>query len=263
MTTTRRGVLLGSLGALLSACGGGGDAGGGSGSGVLRGTTQTLGITAQSNLTSYPIYVYLPPGSAADRATLPVIYLLDGDLRFPLLASLIDAQQTRAILIGIGNDANRAVDYVPANTCTGGGGGQAAYFEFIRSQLVPYVEANIGGDPARRVLWGHSHGGSFVYYALFAEAAGAHTFRTYLPADASIPCMVGTVYGWESAYAAANASLPVRLYVSYAANDNAAFAAQIRSRNYGGLVMAAAAYGGGHIGMIPASFLDSVAFALA
>ena len=263
MTTTRRDVLLGSLGALLSACGGGGGDGGGSNNGVLRGTTQTIGMTAQSNLTGYPIYIYLPPNSAADRATLPVIYLLDGDARFPLLASLIDSQQTRMILVGIGNDANRALDYVPANSCTSGGGGQAAYFEFIRSQLVPYIEANIGGDPARRVLWGHSHGGSFVFYALFAEAAGAHTFRTYLPADASIPCMVGAVYGWESAYAAANTSLPVRLYISYAANDNAAFAAQIQSRGYTGLAMAANVYGGGHLGMIPASFIDSVAFALA
>ena len=103
-----------------------------------------------------------------------------------------------------------------------------------------------------------------MLYALFAEAPDDHHFRAYLASDASIGCMSGTVYGWESAYAAAYATLPVRLHVSYAANvANEAFVAQVQARHYGGLALASQLYGGGHLGMIPQAFADALAFALA
>ena len=114
-----------------------------------------------------------------------------------------------------------------------------------------------------KIAKGHSHGGTFVYYAMFAEPAAAHTFHAYMPSDASIPCAPDTVNAWESDYAAANGSFPGRVFVSYAANDNAAYAARIQSRRYGGLALGSQAYGGGHLGMIPASFADSLAFSLA
>lgn len=278
MTMTRRAALLrtvgtcaslSSLAPVLASCGGGGsDTGNGSIPGWLgQGTIDTKTLTARSNGTTYPIYIYTPPGSAKDspkdRADMPVIYALDGDIRFPTLAGIVDSLKTRAMVVGIGNDAMRGRDYVPLNACTPNGGGQAAYFDFIRLEVVPYIEANVGGDPAKRVLWGHSHGGTFVCFAMFAESASAHTFSAYLPSDSSLPCMPDTANAWESNYAAANTTFPARVYVSYAANDNSQYVARIQSRHYGGLTLGSGLYPGGHIGMIPASFTDSLAFALA
>jgi hypothetical protein len=261
MPITRRTAVVGSFATLLSGCGGGG--GGDSGDG-LQGSIETRSMTARSNGATYPLYIYLPPDSDRDRASLPVIYALDGDTRFTALAGIVDGLNARVIVVGIGNDARRSTDYVPPNFCTTNGGGQAAYFDFIRLELTPYIEANIGGDPKRRVLWGHSHGGSFVFYALFAQNAGSHHFSTYLPADASIACMSTTAYGWEDSYAASNAALPVRLDVSYADNPlNAPFVTQIQSRGYGALTLASSYYPGGHIGMIPAAFSNAVSFVLA
>ena len=273
MTTTRRTAILramsvcaslGPLGPVLSACGGGSGTDNGSIPGWAgQGTTTTQWMVARSNGTTYPVYIYTPPDSAKDRATMPVVYSLDGDIRFLSLATLVDTQQARVILVGIGNDAMRGRDYVPVNSCTPGGGGQAAYFDFIRLDVIPFVESTVGGDPAQRVLWGHSHGGTFVYYAMFAQAASLHTFHAYLPADASIPCLPDTADAWESNYAAANTTFPARVYVSYAANDNSSYVASIQSRHYGGLVLGSGFYNGGHVGMIPASFVDSLTFALA
>ena len=255
---TRRAALAALL-ALGAACGGGG-----SSSAPLAGSVQERSLAAHSNGTVYPLHIYLPPASAGNPATLPVVYLLDGDARFATTVSVVEASHAGVIVVGIGNDQQRATDYVPANMCTPGGGGQAAYFDFIRLELVPWIEANVGGDPARRVLLGHSHGGSFVLYALFAQGAASHTFHAYLASDASIGCMPTTVYGWESAYAAANADLPVRLHISYGANlDNAPFSQALGARHYPGLVMATQFYSGGHIGMIPAAFADGIAFAIA
>lgn len=260
MPATRRSSIFALLGLLLAGCGGGGSGGS---TAAREGTLQTKTITARSNGTLYPLNVYLPPGNA-NRAALPVVYLLDGESRFSALVDIIEATHAQVIVIGIGNEAQRGRDYVPANLCTPGGGGQAAFFDFIRLELIPFVEANVGGDPLRRTLLGHSHGGSFVLYAMLSEAPGSHRFSAYLASDASIDCMRATVYGWESAYAAAYTALPVRLHVSYSANlESGPFAQQLQSRHHTGLTLAAQLYAGGHIGMIPAAFADALAFALA
>ncbi|HEY4956611.1 MAG TPA: alpha/beta hydrolase-fold protein, partial [Caldimonas sp.] len=177
---------------------------------------------------------------------------------------IVEATHAKVIIVAIGNEALRIRNYVPPNTCTPDGGGEGAYLDFLRFELIPFIEANVGGDPARRILLGHSHGGSFVLYALFNEPPASRRFSVYLASDASIDCMSPTVYGWESAYAGANSSLPVRLPVSYAANvANAAFAQQVDARHYAGLTLAAQFYVGGHLGMIPAAFADALAFAIA
>jgi hypothetical protein len=246
--------------AFVAGCGGGGS---GPPPPTRVGTLQTTRIDSRINATPYPLNVYLPPDSDKDRATLPVVYLLDGESRFQALVDIVDGRE-RVIIIGIGNEALRARDYVPPNSCTTGGGGQGEFFDFIRAELIPFVEATFGGDPLKRILLGHSHGGSFVLYALFNEANSGRHFKTYLASDASISCMTGTVYGWESAYAAANTALPVRLHISYSANvANDPFAQQVQARNYTGLALAAQFYAGGHIGMIPMAFTDAMAFALA
>jgi hypothetical protein len=261
LAATRRSSILALLG-LLAGCGGGG-AGGGNGT-LIAGTLQTESITARGSGARYPLYIYLPPDSDTIRATLPVVYLLDGESRTQTLVDIVRAMQARVIVVGIGNEALRAYDYVPPNLCTPGGGGEARFLDFIRLDLIPFIETNFGGDPRRRILLGHSHGGSFVLYALFAEAAASHHFSAYLASDASIGCMVANVDGWEAAYAAANTALPVRLHVAYAGNEaNAGFALKVQRRNYSGLTLAAQLYGGGHIGMIPMAFTDALAFALA
>jgi enterochelin esterase-like enzyme len=261
MTLDRRSSIVALLG-LLTGCGGGGSDGGSGPS--TAGTVQSSSIAARSNATSYPLSIYLPPASAGARASLPVVYLLDGEARFQTLVNVVEMARAPVIVVGIGNDALRNRDFVPVNVCTPDGGGEVAYFDFIRLQLVPFIESTFGGDPQRRILLGHSHGGSFVLFALFAEPAGAHSFHAYLAEDASIGCMTQAVATWESGYAAANASLPVRLQVGYAANlQNGPFVDQLQSRHYTGLVLTSQAYAGGHIGMIPAAFADGIAFATA
>ena len=262
MTVTRRSSIVALLGLVGAGCGGGGGSGGGAT--AMAGTVQARAISSRSNSTSYPLNIYLPPGGAAARATAPTVYLLDGESRFQAVVDIVEATQAQVIVVGIGNEALRARDYVPANSCTGGGGGQALYLEFLRLDLIPFMETTYGGHPQRRILLGHSHGGSFVLYALLDEPPAARLFAAYLASDSSIDCMSPTVYGWESSYAAANAALPVRLHVSHSANNgNVAFSQQVQSRQYAGLAMAAKAYGGGHIGMIPLAFSEALAFALA
>lgn len=244
----------------VGACGGGSET-----SPPMQGSTESLTITSRTNGSTYPLRIYLPPAAAGPRARLPIVYALDGDWWFPQLVDIAEATKAQAIVVGIGNNANRAVDYVPANTCTAGGGGQAAYLAFIRHELIPFIEGTVGGDPARRALLGHSHGGSFVYFALFADTPGAHLFSTYLASDSSVGCMPATVDAWDSTYAASFGELPVRVHISHTPNNgyDIAFAQRIRDRGYARLVLREQAYNGTHTGIIPAAFADALGFALA
>ena len=244
----------------LAGCGGGGD-----GPPPMEGSIESRAIASGVNGSTYPLRIYLPPAGAGPRAGLPIVYALDGDWWFAELVSLMEAAHARVIVVGIGNNINRAQDYVPPNTCTAGGGGNATYLEFIRSELIPFVEAHVGGDPARRALLGHSHGGSFVYYALFAAAPGAHPFSAYLASDSSIGCMPATADAWDGAYAASFAELPVRLHMSHTSINHfdVAFAQRIRGRGYARLVATEQTYPGTHTGIIPAAFADAIAFAFA
>jgi hypothetical protein len=255
---TRRSSLLALAGFALAGCGGS------DGEYSLSGTMLSRSLVANSNGTAYPLNIYLPPNIAEIRNTVPVVYVLDGDSRFGVVVEIVERIKARVVVVAIGNEALRGRDYVPQNLCTPGGGGERDYLDFIRYQLAPWIETSFGGDPRRRILLGHSHGGSFVLYAVFNEAPGTHHFAAYLASDASIDCLRPTVYGWEEDYAIVYPMLPVRLHISFSANTaNQGFALQVQGRAYTGLAMATQFYLGGHLGMIPDAFADAIAFALA
>lgn len=254
--------------ALVAACGGGGDAGdAGPAAGPAGGTVESRIVASRAVGTSYYVDVYLPPASAGPRAAMPVVYVLDGESWGYAFAQIVGTSGTPAIVVSIQTGGQRNRDYAPSNACTPGGGGQGAYLSFLRDELVPFVESTYGGSPSRRILFGHSHGGSLVLYALFAEAAGAHTFAAYLPVDASVGCSETESRRWNDAYAERQSTLPVRLHLSYATAGNFAqnvdYAARIAQKGYGALAFRSQAYTGSHNGVVPQAFGDAYGFAVA
>jgi len=241
--------------------------GGGSGeSAPIEGSRDTRSITSTSTGTFYPLSLYLPPASAGPRDRLPVMYVLDGESWFETLVGIAESNRLRVIIVAINSAGQRSRDFVPANSCTTNGGGHASYFAFLRQELIPYVESAIGGDPTRRILFGHSHGGSFALFAMFSEPPGSHTFKTYAASDSSVSCMAATASAWEESYAAVNGRLPVRLHLSYATQGNYLanlnYAASISQRSYTGLEFVAKAYGGSHGGIVPQVLGEALEMAL-
>lgn len=252
----------------LGGCGGGGAAAGAPAvtPPVASGTRVTTSITSRKWATGYLLNVYLPPASAGPRSGLPTLFLLDGDSWFETAVAQ-QATQPPAIIVGVGNAGQRDRDFVPSNLCTPAGGGEADYLDFFRGELLPMIDGSFGGDPTRRILFGHSHGGSFVLYAMFAQAPGRHAFRAYLSCDASIPCLVAAADAWDQRYAASYRELPVRLHLSYATQGNRAgnqtYVQTIKQRSYVGLAMADVSFEGTHGGIVPQALSDGLRFALA
>lgn len=261
------------LAALLSACGGGGggDSAGtapAAGSPATGSASQTLSLTVQSKNTglAYPIQVYLPASYRTGSTPYPVIYATDGDdafsnpggTRFTWFKGALEKLGTQAILVGIGNSANRQTDYnFP---------GANAYRSFLTDELIPLIEAQYRADAKRRVLSGLSTGGSFVLTTFLAQAPDTLSFAYFLSSEAAIWQQLGTVSAMEeSLFArAAGKEIPVTLVLARSAvGGNSAVVAdihaQIASRNYRGLQLSSPSFPYGHAAMDLPAFEDAMA----
>ncbi|GGK14981.1 alpha/beta hydrolase [Luteimonas terricola] len=135
-------------------------------------------LVSRANGRTLHIYVRLPEDyDTSGERTYPVVYLLDGDSLFPLLAPThlflgYDEKLPEAIIVGIaygGFDPSinkRSVDFtgLAADTRPGEGGAEP-FHRFLSEQLLPEVEGRYRADAARRVLVGQSRAGYFVLWS--------------------------------------------------------------------------------------------------
>jgi hypothetical protein len=156
---------------------------------------------------TYNISVGIPPVYNEAGSPHPAIFLLDGNYYFNNLYDGYD-EDDDYLLIGINNSDRRHIDYLPAsNTCEKDSGADA-FFDFLVSELIPYLDEHYNIDPELRVLFGHSYGGSFVFYTLFIDHGD--TFPILFSNEASLQCW--DVSLMEKNYYASNESLPVIFY---------------------------------------------------
>jgi len=141
------------------------------------------------------LFVAVPEGPVPPQGH-PVLWTLDGNTLFPLLAALqrqqaarpADMQGTLPVVVGLGlpgdeayDQAARTDDYTVPRTA---GSGQADRFlDMLAQQLQPWLAQQLVVDPARQTFFGHSFGGLLVLYALFTRPT---LFGRYLAASPSI-----------------------------------------------------------------------------
>ena len=122
---------------------------------------------------TYEVNVYLPPGFETDASGLPLVLVLDGDMGFSDVATLVDeAIETGlaepVVLLGVGNQDWRGMDMTPTPVGSEPSGGIASYFDWIETELVPAAEAEYGcgGSRENRIVTGHSYGGLATTWAM-------------------------------------------------------------------------------------------------
>ena len=128
----------------------------------------------------YHIYVRYPEGydPAAD-VRYPTVYLTDGDSLFPILAANhlflhYDEGLPEALVVGIAYGGfepsvnRRNIDFQsPGEGVEQAGAG--AFQRFLKTELLPRIEAGYRSDPERRILFGQSRGGAFVLYSAVTD----------------------------------------------------------------------------------------------
>lgn len=137
-------------------------------------TTPTTTLFSKFVRDSFSVFVYTPKKYKNHK--LPVIYLLDANLYFDMVANKMKDDQTNAILVGIGYhdfltmDSLRQRDYTfpeadPRDSFPVSGGA-ALYNKFIQEELIPYIDKTYHTNQTDRILMGHSLGGYFTLFAL-------------------------------------------------------------------------------------------------
>jgi enterochelin esterase-like enzyme len=201
---------------------------------------------------SYRIGIVTPPGYNESGAPYPAVFTLDGAYYLQTFREGFYGTDSDVIIVAILNSDRRNIDYMPNNQCTSGGGGNHAFLNFLVLELVPYLDENYNIDPSLRILFGHSHGGSFVFYTLFSDHG--ETFPLLLSTDASIGCNLPYFQNLERLYHSANDRLPVVLYAAGATGQNAKFVRpfmrNLMSRGYEGLVAKYEEFHGSHDGIL-------------
>lgn len=126
-------------------------------------------LVADQSRRQYHIHVRLPESYDPSKAkTYPVVYVLDGDSLFPLLAPTHlfltnDEGIPDAIVVGIGYGSfdpainKRDVDFAAD--------GAPQFQAFLKYQLIPQIERGYRADASRRVILGQSRAGYFVLWS--------------------------------------------------------------------------------------------------
>jgi predicted alpha/beta superfamily hydrolase len=137
-------------------------------------------IRSQQADHDYHVYVRLPQGYASEPdRRYPIVYVLDGDSLFPVLAGnhiflTIDDKLPEAIVVGIAYGSfekpinRRHIDFMPPGPGLKPEEARIADFhDFLERELLPKVEGRYRADPSRRILFGQSRGGALILYSAF------------------------------------------------------------------------------------------------
>lgn len=205
----------------------------------------------KTNVT-YRIYVALPQGYAGSTKRFPVVYTLDADGTFALIAQAyrllrVDPGTPDLMLIGIGYElagsarqAQRVRDLTPTRSASGSNSGEAAAFlGFVTDVLMPAIDSQYRTDPGDRTLFGHSLGGLFALYALFERPAA---FRRFIVSSPSLWWDKAVILQYESRFSLNRTALPKAIFMSVGSTESAdmlehfqPFADRLSSRGYNGL----------------------------
>jgi predicted alpha/beta superfamily hydrolase len=231
---------------------------------------------------NYRITVSLPLGYSSSPgedwpfnhtpAKWPSVYVLDGNWYAGMVTDIIRpmawcGSTTDAIVVGIGyaedkdpieafreSFTRRDFDLTPvrdesversmeaAHKRPVPNGGAGNFHKFIQDELIPFIEQTYRADPARRILLGHSYGGLFALFSLFAAPG---LFDTLIVGSPTLSYGNRFTFQREEAFAKEHSKLPAKVYLYVAEleeaiddttlTDTLRLAAILQGRNYEGL----------------------------
>jgi len=197
----------------------------------------------------YELQIHYPRGYEDSDKKYPVIYLLDSQWDFPLITALYgqlfyDGFLPGVLVVGItwggenpNHDYLRARDFTPTNSAQlPQSGGASKFLQFIKEELIPYIDSEYKSDKDKRVLMGSSFGGLFTLYTMFNET---ELFNGYIAGSPAIQWDNEITFNYENEFAKKSSKLPAKLYIPIGELESTElfkkFVSQLKSRNYDGL----------------------------
>ena len=201
---------------------------------------QQFKLSNPANQRQYLIQVYQSQ-TPAPKAGFPVIYLLDGNAAFPYASVMTQAiefsyahhHQAPPLIVAIGYDVDstidvkaRTFDYTPpiqgelispANRPNPPYpiGGAEQFYQFIQTQLKPFIAKHYPIHPQQQSLFGHSYGGLFTLYTMLNHP---EAFQHYYAASPSIwwhdDYLIKQAQSFQNKYQHAGMTQPLTVYLS-------------------------------------------------
>ena len=187
--------------------------------------SQVWDVPDASSGRNYQIYVKLPSNYNSNPDKIyPVLYVTDADYSFPVINRL----GWRAggiedyILVGLSyakgenGGLSRRRDYTPTTTGAPDApvgavyGGAKHYLEYIKTQVIPFVESKFRADKTRRIYAGHSYGGLFGAQILLNDPT---LFSGYILGSPSLWYDSRYTFKTEAEYAATHTDLPADVFM--------------------------------------------------
>lgn len=158
--------------------------------------TKVLAMQDSNTKRFYELHIQLPNRYTKDKK-YPVVYMTDSLYTFPIMVGAARfltnfGRMENVMFVGISQERNhppalsRQRDYTPTDRSPefGDPSGQAdKHLEFIRTDVINYIEENYSTDPTRRTYVGNSFGGLFGAYIFLTKP---ETFRNYILGSPSI-----------------------------------------------------------------------------
>lgn len=209
---------------------------------------------------TYDLYIKVPRDYFWERnksKKYPVLYLNDGPHTFKVASGVTHfAQMDKAIVVGVSfahgenGQQSRVRDLTPIVDDTWikyQTGGAQRYLNFIENEVFKYVEDKYRVDPSRRILSGHSLGGSFGAWVLLSKP---ELFSSYILTSPSLWFKNYWIFDLEEKYKAKGKPLNANVYLATGsletikdgmyyemADDQVKFMKKLGSRNYQGLTI--------------------------
>jgi len=205
----------------------------------------------------YQLLVSLPDSYDESEKKYPVIFVLDGDVAFGMATSIARYLQVgnsipELIVVGIGygslskDEGNkRARDYSPAKS-----GGAESFFNFMRSELFPFIDSVYRTMPDDRTISGYSLGATFALYALFTAP---DTFRRYIVGSPHLAAGNFAIYNYEESASEKFGEINANVFISVGSEESEQkyfdpideMVTKIQSRDYTGLKLETKVFDGG------------------
>ncbi|MCW4468548.1 alpha/beta hydrolase-fold protein [Flavobacterium sp. MFBS3-15] len=226
-------------------------------------------IQSVINEKAYQLYVSLPSGyDPVDAARYPVLYVLDGNMNFPLIVPIHDLLDSsgeieKVIIIAIGDRdqsaqtwlISRALDYTPSNDPVANAdiasgqniasdriksGGADNFAKVLQEEIIPYIDSHYKTTNDRGIA-GHSLGGLFAAHCLINKQG---IFNRYGISSPSLFWDNSKIISEEKLFAEKHKTLIAKVFISIGSlepeilqSSISPFIIALKTHNYKGLVL--------------------------
>jgi len=213
-------------------------------------------IFSESVADTFHVMFSVPDGYYSGDKRYPVLYVLDGDVAFGMAASIarylqIGENIPELIVVGIGYGAldktageKRRRDYRPTQA-----GDAENFLNFLKDELIPFIDTNYRTVPEDRTINGYSIGGLFGLYTLFTKP---ETFNRYIIGSPSLTWDNYSIFNYEENSPDKIGEMKLSIFISVGSEESDEkyfdptdkLVIQIQERNYSGLRLEAKVFDG-------------------